>query len=137
MAREDGRPARVGSAVRRELGEIVSTEVQDPRVSLATITDVELSDDLAQARVFVASLDVVSETDRGGEIVNGLQAAAGFLKKRLGQRLRLRVVPQLRFIEDTTERDAQALDQLIDSAITEDRSHQDDSDDAEDDNPTG
>lgn len=121
MARDDGRPARVAAAIRRELGDLITTEVKDPRVSLATVTDVELSDDLGSARVYVSSLDVVAEVDRGPEIVTGLQAASGFLKKRLNARLRLRVIPQLRFYQDTTERNAQALDQLIDDAIAADR----------------
>ncbi|NNC24495.1 30S ribosome-binding factor RbfA [Salinisphaera sp. USBA-960] len=121
MARDDSRPVRIAAAIRRELGELIATEVKDPRVSLATVTDVELSDDLGHARVFISSLDVVSETDRVDEIVTGLQAATGFFKKRLNARLRLRVVPQLRFIADTTERNAQTLDRLIEGAVASDR----------------
>lgn len=124
MAREDGRPARVAAAIRREIGELIATEVKDPRVTLVAVTDVELSDDLAHANVFVASLDVVAATDRGPEILAGLNAASGFLKKRLGTRLRLRMMPDLRFIQDTTERDAQMLDRLIDDAVASDRAHQ-------------
>ena len=53
------------------------------------------------------------------------EAARGFLKRELGKRLRLRTMPELRFIEDTTERDAQRMRGLIDSAVAEDRRHGD------------
>ena len=92
---------------------------------LVAITDVEVSQDLKHAKVYVGSFDVTAATEDASQALEGLRAALGFLKRALGKRLRLRSMPELRFIEDTTERDAQHLSSLIDSAVAEDQRHGD------------
>lgn len=129
MAREFSRRARVAEELKRELGSLITTQVKDPRVSLVTITDVDVSPDLKYAKVYVGSFDVTAPADKAAEAVEGLRAARGFLKKQLGKHLRLRVMPELRFIEDATEREAQRLDQIISSAVREDRAHAESTDD--------
>ncbi|HET7313631.1 30S ribosome-binding factor RbfA [Salinisphaera sp.] len=121
MAREFSRRERIGEELKRELGILVTTQVKDPRVSLVTITDVDVSPDLKHAKVYVGNFDVTAPAEKSAEAVAGLRAARGFLKKQLGKRLRLRVMPDLRFIEDATEREAQRLDQIIAGAVREDR----------------
>ena len=125
MAREFSRKHRVAEELKRELGILITTEVKDPRVRLVAITDVEVSQDLKHAKVFVGSFDVTAATEDPSQALEGLRAARGFLKRALGKRLRLRSMPELRFIEDTTERDAQHLSSLIDSAVAEDQRHGD------------
>ncbi|MES1940234.1 ribosome-binding factor A [Salinisphaera sp. T5B8] len=136
MAREFSRKHRVAEELKRELGVLITTEVKDPRVRLVAITSVEVSADLKYAKVFVGSFDVTAPVGQSNEAIEGLTAARGFLKRALGKRLHLRVMPDLRFIEDTTERDAQHLRQVINSAVAEDRRHgdpmADDGDDAGD-----
>jgi ribosome-binding factor A len=118
MPNEFPRSRRVAEQIKRELSVLISAEVKDPRVRLVTVTDVEVSRDLAHAKVFVGILEMAAEP---AEVLAGLNKAAGFLRGRLGRELRLRVTPELRFIEDTTERDAQHLSSLIDEAVEEDR----------------
>lgn len=128
MPREFSRRHRVAEELKRELGVLITTEVKDPRVRLVAITDVEVTSDLKYAKVYVGSFDVTAETEKSPEVIEGLRAASGFLKRALGKRLRLRVMPELRFIEDKTEREAQRMSGLIDSAVAEDRLHSADAD---------
>lgn len=121
MPREFSRKHRVAEELKRELGVLITTQVKDPRVALAAITEVSVSSDLKHAKVYVGTFDVTAATEQAGEVLAGLRAARGFLKRELGKRLRLRTIPELRFYEDATEREAQRLSQLIDSAVAEDR----------------
>ena len=136
MPREVSRKHRVAEELKRELGVLITTEVKDPRVRLVAITDVEVSRDLKYAKVFVGTFDVTAEAESSSQALEGLRAARGFLKRALGKRLRLRVIPELRFEEDTTERDAHRMSGLIDSAVAEDRRHGDPLEDADDDHGT-
>lgn len=118
MPNDYPRHRRVAEQLQRELSTLIATEVKDPRARLATITDVEVSRDIAHAKVFVAAADL---SDDSAEAICGLTRAAGFLRTRLGASLRMRSVPELRFIEDRTEREAARMDRLIDEALAEDR----------------
>lgn len=122
MPREFSRRDRVAEELKRELGILIATQVKDPRVTLVAITDIAISPDLKHAKVYVGSFDVTAERDDGADAaLAGLRAARGYLKRELGKRLRLRVMPELRFIADHTEREAQRLDGIIDRAVAEDR----------------
>lgn len=122
MPREFSRRRRVAEQLKRELSLLIATEVKDPRTAGATVTDVEISRDLAYAKVYVGVYDPGVE---GAAVVAALRRAAGFLRGRLGTELRLRAIPELRFIEDVTEREAHRLERLIDDAVTEDRRRHD------------
>lgn len=121
MPREFTRKHRVAEELKRELGILITTEVKDPRVRLVAITEVEVSSDLKHAKVYVGSFDVTAANEKAPEVLEGLRAARGFLKRALGKRLHLRTIPELRFLEDPTEREAQRMDGLIKSAVAEDR----------------
>lgn len=135
MPKEFARKHRVAEEIKRELGVLITTEVKDPRVRLITITEVSVSSDLKYAKVYVGSFDLTAATDSAAEALEGLRAARGFLKRALGKRLHLRTIPDLRFYEDTTEREAQRLTQLINSAVAEDERHAHDGDASDDDGP--
>src|SRR5699024_5243631 len=120
MAREFSRRQRVAEELKKELGDLLATKVKDPGVRLATITEVDVSPDLKHAKVYVGMFDIISEGDQAAEVLAGLRRARGFLRHELGKRLRLRVLPELRFYEDATERHAQHLTQVIREAVDED-----------------
>lgn len=105
------RPERVGHRMQREIAEIISRELRDPRLgAMVSVTDVEVTPDLSFARVFVSVLKDGAERDR---VLEGLQSAAGFIRRTLGPRLGLREVPELRFQLDTSiERGARVEDLL-------------------------
>jgi ribosome-binding factor A len=110
MPREFPRSQRVAEQLQRELAGLICRELKDPRVELVTVTAVEVSKDLAYAKVFVSSL---GETQPHADVIAALQHAAGFLRRGLGQTLRLRVIPELRFQYDETPERAARLEALI------------------------
>lgn len=122
MPREFSRRYRVAEEIKRELGTLIATRVKDPGVHHATITDVDVSPDLKHAKVYVGMFDIVGGADRdqAPEVLGGLERARAFLRRELGKRLRLRVLPELRFYEDATERNAQHLSAVIREAVDED-----------------
>jgi ribosome-binding factor A len=91
------RATRVADQIRMEVAEIIMRKTKDPRVSSVTVTDVELSNDLRFARVYVTTLrDGQDEVDA----FEGLAKAAGFIRAELGRRLHLRYTPELIFQKD-------------------------------------
>ena len=91
------RSERVGDLIKREIGEIIERELKDPRIGLATVTAVEMSDDLRHARVFISIFgdrSIQEETERG------LNSAKFFIQGEIGRRLRLKYTPELSFQRD-------------------------------------
>ncbi|UCE01646.1 MAG: 30S ribosome-binding factor RbfA [Candidatus Latescibacterota bacterium] len=102
--------ARLNASLRDLLSELLARRVRDPRVEPVTLTGVEVSRDLAVAKVFYSVL--------GGEEVQrtaqrGLESVAGFLRGEVGRRLRLRTIPQLRFLFDASLERGQRIEQLL------------------------
>ncbi|WP_018869945.1 30S ribosome-binding factor RbfA [Thioalkalivibrio sp. ALgr3] len=119
------RSDRVGEQIQRELAELVRVEVKDPRVGMVTISGVEVSKDLAHARVYFTRL---GGEEGGREAQQGLNSAAGFLRRALGSRIRMRSIPQLRFIYDDTPERGARMSSLISQALAEDRERHGDGD---------
>lgn len=91
------RSDRTNEDIRRELTAILRT-VKDPRVTgLISIVRVEVAGDMGSARVYISSMDGL---DSAKQAVKGLTSAAGYMRRQLGQALRLRCVPELRFVAD-------------------------------------
>ncbi len=120
MPKDSSRPRRVAEQIQRELAELLRLEVKDPRVGMITLTDVEVSNDYAHAKVFFTLL---GDETRVKEALKGLQSAAGFLRSEVAHRMKLRVMPQLHFIHDTSIENGMRLDQLIEAAVAEDAKH--------------
>lgn len=93
------RTARVASLIREELADLILREVKDPGVAGVSLTDVDVTGDLREARVyfFVTGDEKVR---RAAE--RGLARAAGFLRRELGRRIRLRTTPELKFFHDAS-----------------------------------
>ncbi len=121
MAREFSRTRRIGEQMQRELAELLRTELKDPRVERVTVSEVRVAGDLSSARVYVTRLG--AEPEEVAEAVAALSGAAGFLRRELARRMRLRKIPELRFQEDTSFDRGAHLSRLIDDAVAEDRAH--------------
>uniref|UniRef100_A0A832I1K0 Ribosome-binding factor A n=1 Tax=Eiseniibacteriota bacterium TaxID=2212470 RepID=A0A832I1K0_UNCEI len=105
------RPERVAELMKREVSEILQHRLRDPRIgSMVSVTDVEITRDLAFARVWVTVL--ASEAERG-PVLDALQRAAGFVRRELAPRLGLREVPELRFQHDTSIERGMRVDQIL------------------------
>lgn len=111
MPKDYSRSERVADQIQRELAQLIQQEIQDPRVHLVTVSAVRVSKDLSQATVFVSSLDKGHEIK---EQIEALNHAAGFLRHGLAQRMRLRVVPNIRFRYDESIERGVRLTHLID-----------------------
>src|SRR5919201_1594848 len=110
-----GRMRRVNEAVRQVLSEAVG-DLKDPRIGFVTVTGVDTSPDLRQARVFVSVLG--SERKRE-QTLDGLAAAHGVLQSRLGRELRLKRTPQLTFEYDPSVERGVRMTKLIDELAPE------------------
>ena len=103
---------RVADQIQRDLSELISRELKDPRVGMVTINAVEVTPDYAHAKVFFSLLNGDPE-----ETATGLNAAAGFLRNGLFKRLHIHTVPTLHFIFDRTTERAADMNALIAKAV--------------------
>jgi len=101
---------RLGEALREEIETIVEGELGDPRVGLASVTAVELAEDGKSARVLVAIDGSEEEVQRS---MQGLSAAAGFIRHEIADRLKLRRAPELVFQLDRSEKDQARVEELL------------------------
>jgi ribosome-binding factor A len=113
---------RLADQIQRELAEILRIELKDPRVGMVTLTGVEVSPDLAHAKVFFTSLS--DDAARRDALQEGLAHASGFLRSMLGARLRTHNVPELRFVYDASVETGIRLTHLIDAAVASDVARQ-------------
>ncbi len=101
---------RISDRIREILSEMIVREVNDPRLSGISITDVKVDRELAYADVFVSA---VEGKERSAEVLEGLQHASGFLRHELANRVDLRVFPRLRFHWDPTPENADHIERLL------------------------
>jgi ribosome-binding factor A len=105
------RPERLAEALREEIAEVVGFELDDPRLQTATVTDVEVANDLRDAKVYV----LVSGSDEEVRLaLRSLQNAAGFVRQQVALNLDLRYAPHLHFVRDTAEENASRVSQILD-----------------------
>jgi ribosome-binding factor A len=107
---QDKRLLRLAEQFKREIYEILRRDVQDPRVGSPTITSVRVTPDLWLARVFVR---LPGDEEAQARALEGLTAAAPFVRKRLGRTLRLRRVPEVRFVADDTLDGAMRIEEIL------------------------
>ncbi len=137
VAEMSSRVQRVADQIQRELASLIQMEVNDPRVGMVSVTGVNVSRDLAHAKVYVTVLNSLTEDARTNEStlsepgaldkleveqnINALNKAAGYLRTLLAKRLSTRSVPKLRFHYDGSIERGQQLSSLIDSALAADK----------------
>lgn len=108
------RTARLNEQLRRELSELIQREVRDPRIGHVTITGVDVARDLGSAKIYVRTPGTREHRDA---TLEGLEAAAPFLRTTLGRRLRVRRVPELRFRPDRSFEHAQRIERVLSEVI--------------------
>lgn len=117
MMKAFSRARRVGEQIRRDLAELIRDELRDPRLALISMTAVEVSRDLAYARIYVTLMgDPAERVERVAE----LNRAAPLLRRELGRRMRIRTVPKLEFRYDEVVERGARLSALIDAAVAAD-----------------
>lgn len=116
MPKEFSRMQRVSELIRRELAVIIAREMDDPRVSFVSVTAVDVSRDLRNAKVYVTQIDAAADEPLD---VRALQKAAGFLRKQLADALSLKSIPALTFVYDNSIERGVDLSRLIERSVAE------------------
>lgn len=89
---------RISEEIRKEISDIIRTEVKDPRIAeMSTVVKTEVTGDLRYAKVYVSVLGTEKENQ---DTLEGLKNAAGFIRRELGNRLEIRYTPELQFMAD-------------------------------------
>ena len=93
------RVARVSASIKREVSQMLLNDIKDERVGagMVSVTDVDVAGDLQHAKVFVS---IYGTDEAKAETMEGLKAAAGYVRRQLGQRMSLRRTPEITFKED-------------------------------------
>ena len=118
MPREFPRTRRVGEQIQRELAALIHDELRDPRLGMVSISSVQVSRDMAHAKVHVS---VLGKDEQVSDSLGVLNHAAGFLRHKLGKILHMRVIPVLRFYHDRSLEEGARLGALINKAIASDK----------------
>ena len=125
MAKSFSRPQRVGHELQKEIAIILQREIKDPRLGMVTVSGVELSKDLSYAKVFVTFLN-----DDDSEVVSqGLKVlndATGYIRSLVGKAMKLRIIPELKFVYDQSLIEGMRMSNLVSQVIQQDENrHQD------------
>jgi ribosome-binding factor A len=104
------RAERYTDTLREEIGQIVGYELEDPRLTMVTVTDVRLSKDKRAARIYVT---IAGDEKEHREVLAALKNAAPYVRKQLGLSLNLPRTPELHFVRDRVEEEGERVDQLL------------------------
>ncbi len=118
MAREFSRTERVGSQMQRELSVLVRDDLKDPRLGMVTIQEVRVVRDFSHAKVFFTTMGSESDHLTTTQIMN---KSASFLRRELGRRMKLRTIPQLKFVYDDSIEHGAHLSMVIEEAVEADQ----------------
>ena len=105
------RNTRLEGEIRSVMSELLRFEVNDPRLTNVTVSLIRLSPDRSKAKVYFS---VIGDEEREREAGDGFSAASAFMRRQLGQRMRLRVVPSLEFVRDTSYEYGDRMERLFD-----------------------
>lgn len=130
MSRDYARTDRVGQEIQKEVAMIIQREVKDPRLGMVTVNAVEVTRDLAYAKVFVTFFTLEGQNiDKSLEVLN---EAAGYIRGILAKRIKARIMPELRFVYDKSLVEGVRMTTLVDKAVASDK-HNDESAESEED----
>ena len=111
MAQQNFRVGRLEQEIQREVNDLLLKRIRDPRIEGVTVTDVEVTGDLQQAKVFYSVLSELASVNK--KAAEGLDAATGLIRKELGSRLRIYKTPELKFVKDESIQYGNKIDDLI------------------------
>ena len=118
MAREFARTDRVAQEIQKEIAMIIQREVKDPRLGMVTVNAVEITRDLAYAKIFVTFFTLEGQNvDVSIEVLN---EAASYIRTLLAKRINARIMPELRFIYDSSMVEGVRMGNLVDKAVAQD-----------------
>jgi len=104
------RPERLGEQIKEEVNQVILGELNDPRIGLVTVTGVEVTSDLRNARIYVSILGSEEEIARS---LGALRSASGFIRWQVGRSLNLKHLPELTFSYDKAARSATRIEEIL------------------------
>jgi ribosome-binding factor A len=121
MAREFSRTDRVGQQIHKEIASILQNEFKnrDPRLGMVTVSAVEVSRDLAYAKIFVTFFE--NDEDVMNNYLDILVENKGYIRTLLAGRMRMRAVPAIKFVRDGSLSEGIRISNLVDGALNEDK----------------
>ncbi|ASP49236.1 30S ribosome-binding factor RbfA [Colwellia sp. BRX10-3] len=129
MAREFARTDRVAQEIQKEIAMIIQREVKDPRLGMVTVNAVEITRDLAYAKIFVTFFTL--EGQNVDVSIDVLNEASSYIRTLLAKRINARIMPELRFIYDSSMVEGVRMGNLVDKAVAEDvKNHEGEIDEA-------
>ncbi|MBI5044194.1 MAG: 30S ribosome-binding factor RbfA [Nitrospirae bacterium] len=105
------RSDRLGEQIKEEIADIIMHKIHDPRIGFVTVTHVDLSDDLKNAKVYISILD---DSAKKGDTISGLISAVGYIRSELRKRLRIRYIPELIFKIDDSIKEGIRMVKILD-----------------------
>jgi len=117
MPREFLRFQRVERQLQRELAEVLQREIKDPEIGFVTVSDVEVTKDLAVAKVFISVLTTSNGDEDKQLSITALNRAANYIHGMVSKRMRMRMVPELRFFLDESIEQGIKMDALLKATI--------------------
>ncbi|WP_025673891.1 30S ribosome-binding factor RbfA [Salinivibrio socompensis] len=124
MGKDFSRTDRVGHQLQKEIALILQREIKDPRIGMVTVSDVQISRDLAYAKVFVTFLTVDEQAPT--ESLKALNEASGYIRSLVGKAIRLRITPELTFVFDESLTEGIRISNLVSKAVRSDNERRDD-----------
>jgi ribosome-binding factor A len=113
MAQEFSRTNRFGEMIMRELALMLQREISDPRVGMVTVSHVDVTADLKYAKIYVTRFTGFESEQDIDSCLEGFNSAAGYLRRGLAGRVKLRSIPELQFMYDKTLENGFHMDELI------------------------
>ena len=104
------RSDRVGDLLLELISQLLTKEVNDPRIGSVTLTGAEVSKDLRRARIYFRLL---GDGEKKAAVLSGLKSATGFIRAKIARELKLRFVPTIEFVFDETQDKAQRIEDLL------------------------
>lgn len=123
------RPERLAESLREEISEVVGFELDDPRLETVTVTDVEVSSDLRDAKVYVL---VRGSDEEIAQAMKSLRNASTFVRQQVAMNLDLRYAPHVHFVRDTAEENAGRVGEILEDLTRKGEFEKDDSEAADD-----
>jgi ribosome-binding factor A len=123
----EARAKRIGDRIQEELSEILQREVADPRLSMITVTAVDVDRELAYATIYLTAM---GGDQRRQEVLDALEGAQGYLRREMAGRIQLRTFPRLRFRWDFSQTRGARIDELLDMLKAEQTEDEGESGDA-------
>ncbi|WP_448212202.1 30S ribosome-binding factor RbfA [Colwellia sp. MEBiC06753] len=118
MSRDFSRTDRVAQQIQKEIATIIQREVKDPRLGMVTVNAVEVTRDLAYAKIFVTFFTLEGQNEQQSAAI--LNEAAGFIRSLLAKRLKARIMPELRFVYDASLVEGVRMTNLVNQAVADD-----------------